>query len=157
MKLQGNRVHSSGSESSETSPFGHRTSKWHKQAPRPLFDPQLHYGDGDKDALYNLFATWPENFFSSLPRPHGNRDTDEPYWELRQSRIFLDDCFRGHGTRRLFTSAIPGPDKLERQRLQEQSFKAHSKGRPTPFEEQRNGRYPSLPVQHARRCRPPYW
>jgi len=60
-------------------------------APHPAFDPELHYGDGDDNALYNLFATWPENYFSSLPKPHGNRGIDEPYWELRQSQIFLDD------------------------------------------------------------------
>ncbi|KJZ71257.1 hypothetical protein HIM_09330 [Hirsutella minnesotensis 3608] len=85
-----------------------------------LFDPEPHYGDGDENALYNLFATWPENYFSSLPKPHGNRGIDEPYWELRQSQIFLEDCFRGRGTRRLSTLAIPGPDKLERARLREQ-------------------------------------
>ncbi|KJZ69707.1 hypothetical protein HIM_10901 [Hirsutella minnesotensis 3608] len=53
--------------------------------PHSAFDPELHYGDGDDNALYNLFATWPENYFSSLPKPHGNRGIDEPYWELRQS------------------------------------------------------------------------
>ena len=84
------------------------------------FDPELHYGASDDNALYNLFSTWPEHFFSSLPKPHGNRGIDEPYWELRLSRIFLDDSFRGSGTRRLYTTAIPGPDKLERERLREQ-------------------------------------
>ncbi|KAM4067383.1 hypothetical protein HRG_001337 [Hirsutella rhossiliensis] len=90
------------------------------QTSHALFDPEPHYGDGDNDALYNLFATWPENYFSSLPKPHGNRGVDEPYWALRQSRIFLDDCFRGGGARRLFTPVIPDPDKLERARLREQ-------------------------------------
>ncbi len=85
------------------------------------FDPELHYGDGDDNALYNLFATWPENYFSSLPKPHGNRGIDEPYWELRQPRIFLDDWFRGRGARRLSTPAVPGPDKLERARLRERA------------------------------------
>jgi hypothetical protein len=71
---------------------------------RPLqdiFDPELHYGAGDDNALYNFFATWPESFFSSLPKPQGNRGIDEPYWQLRLCPIFLDDCFRGHGVRRL--------------------------------------------------------
>ncbi|KAK4077247.1 hypothetical protein Purlil1_12430 [Purpureocillium lilacinum] len=94
-------------------------------APHPAFDPELHYGDGDDNALYNLFATWPENYFSSLPKPHGNRGIDEPYWELRQSQIFLDDWFRGHGARRLFTSFIPGPDNLERARIREQVKQAN--------------------------------
>ncbi|KAJ6437900.1 cation transporter-like protein [Purpureocillium lavendulum] len=85
------------------------------------FDPQLHYGDGDDNTLYNLFATGPENYFSSLPKPHGNRGIDEPYWELRQSRIFLDDRFRGRGARRLFTPAIPGPNMFERARLRERA------------------------------------
>ena len=58
--------------------------------------------------------------FSSLPKPHGNRGIDEPYWQLRQCPIILDDCFRGHGVRRLYTTAIPSPDKLERRRLREQ-------------------------------------
>ncbi|KJZ69457.1 hypothetical protein HIM_11162 [Hirsutella minnesotensis 3608] len=89
--------------------------------PHSAFDPELHYGDGDDNALYNLFATWPENYFSSLPKPHGNRGIDEPYWELRQSQIFLDDWFRGRGAWRLFTSFVPGPDKLERVRLREQA------------------------------------
>ncbi|KAM4061906.1 MULE transposase [Hirsutella rhossiliensis] len=44
-----------------------------------------------------------------------------PYWELRQSRIFLDDCFRGGGMQRLFTPVVPGPDRLERERLREQA------------------------------------
>ncbi|KAM4060433.1 FAR1 DNA-binding domain-containing protein [Hirsutella rhossiliensis] len=70
--------------------------------PHSAFDPELHYGDGDDNALYNMFATWPENYFSSLPKPH-------------------DDWFRGHGARRLFTSFVPGPDKLERVRLREQA------------------------------------
>ncbi|KAJ6439092.1 hypothetical protein O9K51_08499 [Purpureocillium lavendulum] len=52
---------------------------------RASFDPELHYGDDDDNALYNLFATWPESYFSSLPKPHGNRGVDEPYWDLRQS------------------------------------------------------------------------
>nr|UUW39089.1 putative transposase [Epichloe sp. LpTG-3]UUW39107.1 putative transposase [Epichloe sp. LpTG-3] len=90
-------------------------------SPHPLFDPELHYGDGDDNALYNLFTTWPESYFSSLPKPHGNRGVDEPYWELRQSRIFLDDCFRGGRMRRLFTPVVPGPDRLERERLREQA------------------------------------
>ncbi|KJZ68574.1 hypothetical protein HIM_12036 [Hirsutella minnesotensis 3608] len=89
--------------------------------PHATFDPELHYGDGDNNALYNLFATWPENYFSSIPKPHGNRGVDEPYWELRQSQIFLDDWFRGRGARRLFTSFVPGPDKLERVRSREQA------------------------------------
>ncbi|KAK4068501.1 hypothetical protein Purlil1_13791 [Purpureocillium lilacinum] len=88
--------------------------------PPATFDPEVHYGDGDDNALYNLFATWPENYFSSLPKPHGNRGIDEPYWELRQSQIFLDDWFRGRGARQLFTSFVPGPDKLERVRKREQ-------------------------------------
>ncbi|OAQ61363.1 hypothetical protein VFPBJ_11445 [Purpureocillium lilacinum] len=50
-------------------------------APDAVFDPELHYCDGDDNALYNLFATWPENYFSNLPKPHGNRGVDEPYWE----------------------------------------------------------------------------
>ena len=86
-----------------------------------IFDPEQYYGAGDDNALYNLFATWPDNFFTSLPRPHGNRGTDEPYWELRPSSIFLDDCFRGSGTRRLFAPAIPGPGKLERHRLRREA------------------------------------
>ncbi|KJZ69739.1 hypothetical protein HIM_10879 [Hirsutella minnesotensis 3608] len=90
-------------------------------SPHALFDPELHYGDGDDNVLYNLFATWPESYFSSLPKPHGNRGVDEPYWELRQSRIFLDDCFRGGGMRRLFTPVVPGPDRLEIERLREQA------------------------------------
>ncbi|KJZ68513.1 hypothetical protein HIM_12097 [Hirsutella minnesotensis 3608] len=90
-------------------------------SPHALFDPEPHYGDGDDNALYNLFATWPENYFSSLPKPHGNRGVDEPYWELRQSRIFLDDCFRRGGARRLFTPVVPGPDRLERGRLRQQA------------------------------------
>ncbi|GAB0139099.1 putative transposase [Epichloe bromicola] len=90
-------------------------------SPHPLFDPELHYGDGDDNALYNLFTTWPESYFSSLLKPHGNRGVDEPYWELRQSRIFLDDCFRSGGMRRLFTPVVPGPDRLERERLREQA------------------------------------
>ncbi len=85
------------------------------------FDPELHYGDGDDNALYNLFATWPENYFTSLPKPHGNRGIDEPYWELRQSQISLDDWFRGRGARCLFTSFVPGPDKLERARLRKRA------------------------------------
>ena len=89
-------------------------------SPRTAFDPELHYGHGDDDALYNLFATWPESYFSSLPKPHLNCGVDEPYWELRQSRIFLDNSFRGRGARRLFTPAVPGPDKLERERLRGQ-------------------------------------
>ncbi|OAQ62573.1 transposase [Purpureocillium lilacinum] len=89
--------------------------------PPALFDPELHYGDGDDNALYNLFATWPESYFSSLPEPHGNRGVDEPYWELRQSQIFLDDWFRGGGARRLFTFVVPGPDRLERERLRGQA------------------------------------
>ncbi|KJZ70653.1 hypothetical protein HIM_09973 [Hirsutella minnesotensis 3608] len=120
MKLQDDQVHTSGSESSDPRVFAHRSSNWRKQASRPPFDPELHYGDGDDNALYNIFATWPESFFTSLPKPHGNSGIDEPYWELRQSRIFLDDCFRGNGIRRLFISAVPGPDKLERKRLREQ-------------------------------------
>ncbi|KAJ6436342.1 ankyrin repeat domain-containing protein [Purpureocillium lavendulum] len=60
-------------------------------------DPELHYGHGDDNALYNLFATWPETYFTTLPKPHGNRGIDEPYWELRQSQIFLDDWFLGRG------------------------------------------------------------
>ncbi|KAF5120881.1 hypothetical protein E5D57_013217 [Metarhizium anisopliae] len=93
------------------------------------FDPELHYGAGDDNALYNIFATWPENYFSSLPKPHGNRGIDEPYWELRQSRIFLDDCFRGLGTRRLCTTAIPGPDKLESQHIRDQLGSEGTNGR----------------------------
>ncbi|EXU94593.1 hypothetical protein X797_012335 [Metarhizium robertsii] len=77
-------------------------------------------GAGDDNAPYNRFATWPGSFFSSLRKPHGNRGIDEHYWELRQSRIYLDDCFRGSGTRRIFTPAIPDPDKIERRRLREQ-------------------------------------
>ncbi|KAK4089343.1 hypothetical protein Purlil1_6332 [Purpureocillium lilacinum] len=46
--------------------------------PHATFDPELYYGDGDDNALYNIFATWPENYFSSLPKPHGNRGVDEP-------------------------------------------------------------------------------
>lgn len=64
-----------------------------------VFDPELHYGYGDDNALYNLFAIWLESYFSSLPKPHGYRRVDEPYWELRQSRIFLDDSFRGYNAR----------------------------------------------------------
>ena len=85
------------------------------------FDPEPHYGDGDDNALYNLFATWPEAYFTSLPKPQGNRGIDEPYWEPRQSQIFLDDNFRGRGVQRLFKSVIPGPDKLERQRMREKA------------------------------------
>lgn len=40
---------------------------------------------------------------------------------MRQSRIFLDDWFRGRGARRLFTPAVPGPDKLERAHLRERA------------------------------------
>jgi hypothetical protein len=90
--------------------------------PPQAWDPELHYGDGDDNALYNLFATWPESYFSSLPRPHGYCGVDEPYWELQQSRMFLDDCFRGHGARRLFTPVVPGPDGLERERFREQAL-----------------------------------
>lgn len=39
----------------------------------------------DDNALYNLFATWLENRFTSLPKPHGNRGIDELYWELHPS------------------------------------------------------------------------
>ena len=89
--------------------------------PHSAIDPELYYGDGDDNALYNLFATWPEAYFTTLPKPHGDRGIDEPYWELRQSQIFLDDWFRGCGDRRLFTSFVPGPDKLERVRSREQA------------------------------------
>ncbi|PWI63997.1 hypothetical protein PCL_07432 [Purpureocillium lilacinum] len=68
------------------------------------FDPEPHYGDGDDNALYNLFATWPEAYFTSLPKPQGNRGIDEPYWEPWQSQIYLDDSFRGRGVQRLFKS-----------------------------------------------------
>ncbi|OAQ57749.1 transposase [Purpureocillium lilacinum] len=89
--------------------------------PTALFDPELHYGDGDDNALYNLFATWPESYFSSLPEPHGNCGVNEPYWDLRLSQIFLDDWFHGRGARRLFTPVVPGPDRLERERLRGQT------------------------------------
>ncbi|OWT42543.1 mutator-like element [Pochonia chlamydosporia 170] len=101
------------STAAQSSPEGQR---WE---PTP-FDPELHYGAGDDNALYNIFATWPDNFFSSLPKPHGNRGVDEPYLELRQSQIFLDDCFRGKGTRRCCTTTIPCPDKLDRDRMRQQ-------------------------------------
>lgn len=100
--------------------FAEPPSNDQSQVTQALFDPETHYGEGDDDALYNLFATWPENYFTSLPKPHGNRGIDEPYWEMRPSQIFLDDSFRRRGVRRLCASAIPGPDKLERERLREQ-------------------------------------
>ena len=96
---------------------------WPSESPQPCqcqanFDPEPYYGAGDDNALYNLFAT---RLLHQPSRPLGNRGIDEPYWELRQSSIFLDDCFRGPGTRRLFAPAIPGPDKLERQRLRREA------------------------------------
>lgn len=42
------------------------------------FDPETHYGAGDDNALYNLLATWPDSFFSSLPKPNGKHGIDEP-------------------------------------------------------------------------------
>ncbi|OAQ60391.1 hypothetical protein VFPBJ_11561 [Purpureocillium lilacinum] len=71
-------------------------------APDAVFDPELHYGDGGDSALYNLFATWPENYFSSLPKPHGNRGVDEPYWwktlklsiVARNGEMQIDDVLR---------------------------------------------------------------
>ena len=38
-----------------------------------VFDPELHYGHSNDNALYNLFATWLESYFSSLPKPYGYR------------------------------------------------------------------------------------
>ncbi|KAH8669318.1 hypothetical protein BGZ61DRAFT_460851 [Ilyonectria robusta] len=120
MRLQETPIYVHGTESSGNSTSLPPPRNRQKRASHDPFDPELHYGEGDDGALYNLFATWPENYFSSLPRPHGNRGIDEPWWKLRQTQIFLDDCFRGRGERRLFVLAIPDPDKLERERLREQ-------------------------------------
>ncbi|GKU09481.1 mule transposase protein [Fusarium langsethiae] len=117
MRLQENRKPVTRSDGSfpGTPPRKRRRQASPAWAQAP-FDPEPYYGVND-DALYNLFATWPESYFTSLPRPHGSRGIDEPWWNLRQSQIFLDDSFWGGGARRLFTAAIPGPDELERRRL----------------------------------------
>ena len=43
------------------------TEKYNNNTATPC-DPELHYDSGDDDALHNILATWPENFFSSLPK-----------------------------------------------------------------------------------------
>ncbi|EAQ84699.1 hypothetical protein CHGG_08713 [Chaetomium globosum CBS 148.51] len=53
-------------------------------------DPEEWNGDGDDDALYNLFATAPPERFATIPRPHGARGLEEPWWELRDDpEIYL--------------------------------------------------------------------
>ncbi|KAH7119218.1 hypothetical protein EDB81DRAFT_248672 [Dactylonectria macrodidyma] len=70
-----------------------------------------HYGVGDDDALYNLFASYPETF-TTAPRPHGSRGLNEPPWELRfDQEIQLSNDFTTRGTRsQRVRMPIPGPE-----------------------------------------------
>ncbi|KAM4066535.1 SRF-type transcription factor domain-containing protein [Hirsutella rhossiliensis] len=74
------------------------------QTSHALLDPELQYGHGDNDALYNLY-------FSSLPKPHDNHGVDE--------RI-LGQLFSPWRRQAVINPVIPGPDMLERARLREQ-------------------------------------
>ncbi|KAJ4127317.1 hypothetical protein NW765_017269 [Fusarium oxysporum] len=58
-----------------------------------------HYGVGDDEALYNLFASYPETF-TTAPRPHGSRGLNEPPWGLRfDQEIHLSNDFPTQGGR----------------------------------------------------------
>ncbi|KAI8404297.1 hypothetical protein FOFC_15792 [Fusarium oxysporum] len=74
-----------------------------------------HYGVGDDEALYNLFASYPETF-TTAPRPHGSRALNEPPWGLRfDQEIHLSNDFPTQGGRpQRVRIPIPGPeiDKL---------------------------------------------
>jgi hypothetical protein len=78
-------------------------------------DPEEWYGYGDDDALYNLFSTATPACFTTIPRPHGSQGLDEPWWELRDSEIYLSLDFPTparpmHRVRQ----ALPGPVLSER-------------------------------------------
>nr|CEG03582.1 unnamed protein product [Fusarium acuminatum CS5907] len=66
-----------------------------------------HYGVGDDEALYNLFASYPETF-TTAPRPHGSRALNEPPWGLRfDQEIHLSNDFSTQGGRpQRFQSAL---------------------------------------------------
>jgi hypothetical protein len=57
--------------------------------------PEKWYGVGDDDAaLYNIFETFQEARFTTIPRPHGSQGLDEPWWNLhRDSKTFLTNNF----------------------------------------------------------------
>lgn len=58
-----------------------------------------HYGVGDDEAVYNVFASYPETF-TTAPRPHGSRGLNEPPWELRfDQEIHLSNDFPTRGRR----------------------------------------------------------
>ena len=85
-------------------PLWPRHGRQRALSPR-CFRPRASLRRGDDNAVYNLFATYPKNYFSSLPKPHSNRGIDKPYWEVRQSRILLDDHFQ-------VRSCPPGPTSI---------------------------------------------
>ncbi|KAF5256396.1 hypothetical protein FOXYS1_13132 [Fusarium oxysporum] len=70
-----------------------------------------YYGDGDEDALGNLFASYPQAF-SSFPQPHGSQGLHEPSWELRfDHEIHLSNNFPSGQTRsQRIRTPIPDPE-----------------------------------------------
>jgi hypothetical protein len=79
-------------------------------------DPENWYGYGDDDAVYNIFATHPPALFSTVPRPHGSKGMNEPWWQLRNdSEIYLSNDFPSPGRpSQRVAQPIPGPAPSER-------------------------------------------